>query len=81
MSWRCLQPSQFPVHGDGETGGGTGHEKKGLHVKPIARTAHDPQPSGRLADRALWEGVAVKALCADGSFDPDEWFPVCPTRK
>ena len=45
-------------------------------MKPIARTARDPQPSGQLADRALWEGVAGKALCADGSLDPDEWFPV-----
>jgi hypothetical protein len=53
-----------------------GPGKKGAHVKRIARTTRDPQPSRRLADRALPEGVAGKALCADGSLDPDEWFPV-----
>jgi hypothetical protein len=47
-----------------------------IDVKPIARAARDPQPSGRLADRALWEGVTRKARCADAALDPDEWFPV-----
>jgi Transcription factor WhiB len=50
-------------------------------VKRIAPTTSDPQPSGRLADRAIWEGVAGKALCADRSLDPDEWFPVSPHKE
>ena len=36
-----------------------------------------PQPS----DRALRAEVALKALCADGTLHPDEWFPVSITVK
>lgn len=66
---------QVPVRGDSEAGGITGHGKRGPAVRPIARTPHDPEPSGQLADRALWQGAASKARCADGALDPEEWFP------
>ncbi len=31
---------------------------------------------GRAADRAAWARVMRQARCADGSLDPDQWFPL-----
>jgi hypothetical protein len=75
MRWRCPPGRRRSASGDGEACGITGHGKRGPAVRPIARTPHDPEPSGQLADRALWQGVASKARCADGALDPEEWFP------
>ena len=36
----------------------------------------DQALSALLTDRALRAEVTSQALCADGSLDPDEWFPV-----
>jgi WhiB family transcriptional regulator, redox-sensing transcriptional regulator len=34
------------------------------------------QMAGPSADQALWARVIRHARCADGSHDPDQWFPV-----
>ena len=34
------------------------------------------QMAGPSADHALWDRVIRHARCADGSHDPDQWFPV-----
>jgi len=39
-------------------------------------TSRDREPSAQLTDQALAAEVTRKALCADGTLDPDEWFPV-----
>jgi hypothetical protein len=39
-------------------------------------TSRDREPSAQLTDRALAAEVTAKARCADGTVDPDEWFPV-----
>ena len=36
----------------------------------------DREPSAQLTDGALAAEVTRKARCADGTVDPDEWFPV-----
>jgi hypothetical protein len=36
----------------------------------------DQAPVALLTDRALGAEVTSQALCADGTLDPDEWFPV-----
>ena len=47
------------------------------------RTTAPPDETSlmQLPDRALRAEVAVKALCADGTLHPDEWFPVSITVK
>jgi hypothetical protein len=55
--------------------------KRGPHVTLVARTSPGPEGSGHVTDRALWEGVAVEARCADGALDPDEWFPVSSRKE
>jgi hypothetical protein len=37
--------------------------------------AYSPGP-GPVSDRESWARVIGQALCADGSLDPDQWFPV-----
>src|SRR5580693_7348924 len=39
-------------------------------------TSGDREPSAQLTDGALATEVTRKARCADGTLDPDEWFPV-----
>jgi hypothetical protein len=39
-------------------------------------TSGDREPSAQLTDEALAAEVTRKARCADGTLDPDEWFPV-----
>jgi WhiB family transcriptional regulator, redox-sensing transcriptional regulator len=39
-------------------------------------TSDDWGSSAQLTDRALRAEVSRKARCADGTLDPDEWFPV-----
>jgi hypothetical protein len=39
-------------------------------------TVRDRAPFALLTDRALRAEVTSKACCADGTLDPDEWFPV-----
>ena len=39
-------------------------------------TSRDLEPSAQLTDGALAAEVTRKARCADGTLDPDEWFPV-----
>jgi hypothetical protein len=39
-------------------------------------TSRDREPSAQLTDHALAAEVTAKARCADGTLDPDEWFPV-----
>ena len=39
-------------------------------------TSGDREPSAQLTDGALAAQVTRKARCADGTVDPDEWFPV-----
>src|SRR5260370_21269959 len=41
----------------------------------------DDESLPQLPDRALRAEVALKALCADGTLHPDEWFPVSITVK
>jgi WhiB family redox-sensing transcriptional regulator len=36
----------------------------------------DREPFAQLTDRALRAEVTSQAQCADGTLDPDEWFPV-----
>jgi Transcription factor WhiB len=45
-------------------------------VRHLMGTSGDREPSARLTDRALAAEITTKARCADGTLDPDEWFPV-----
>jgi hypothetical protein len=45
-------------------------------VRYVMGTSGDRESSTRLADGALAAEVTRKARCADGTVDPDEWFPV-----
>jgi hypothetical protein len=45
-------------------------------VRYVMGTSGDREPSAQLTDRALAAEVTTKARCADGTADPDEWFPV-----
>jgi hypothetical protein len=45
-------------------------------VRYVMGTSCDREPSAQLTDRALAAEVTTKARCADGTVDPDEWFPV-----
>jgi hypothetical protein len=44
-------------------------------VRPDAGTLDDLESCAQLPDQALGTEVASKARCADGTLDPDEWFP------
>ena len=35
-----------------------------------------PQLTGPFADQVLWTRVIKQARCADGTHDPEQWFPV-----
>jgi WhiB family transcriptional regulator, redox-sensing transcriptional regulator len=43
--------------------------------RATAEPAH-PQIAGPFTDQALWARVIRHALCADGTHDPEQWFPV-----
>lgn len=43
--------------------------------RATARQPYLPVP-GPFADQASWARVVRRARCADGSLDPDQWFPV-----
>ena len=45
-------------------------------MRYVMDTSGDREPSPQLTDRALAAEVTRKARCADGTVDPDEWFPV-----
>ena len=45
-------------------------------MRYVMGTSGDREPSAQLTDRALAAEVTRKARCADGTLDPDEWFPV-----
>jgi len=45
-------------------------------VRYVMGTSGDREPSAQLTDQALAAEVTRKARCADGTLDPDEWFPV-----
>ena len=45
-------------------------------MRYVMGTSGDLEPSAQLTDRALAAEVTRKARCADGTLDPDEWFPV-----
>jgi len=45
-------------------------------VTHVMGTSRDREPSAQLTDRALAAEVTTKARCAEGTLDPDEWFPV-----
>ena len=45
-------------------------------MRYVMGTSRDREPSAQLTDRALAAEVTRKARCADGTVDPDEWFPV-----
>jgi transcription factor WhiB len=45
-------------------------------VRYVMGTSGDREPSAQLTDQALAAEVTAKARCADGTLDPDEWFPV-----
>jgi hypothetical protein len=45
-------------------------------VRYVTGTSGDWEPSAQLTDGALAAEVTRKARCADGTVDPDEWFPV-----
>jgi hypothetical protein len=45
-------------------------------VRYVMGTSGDLEPPAQLIDRALAAEVTRKARCADGTLDPDEWFPV-----
>lgn len=45
-------------------------------MRHVMGTSGDREPSAQLTDRALAAKVTAKARCADGTADPDEWFPV-----
>lgn len=39
-------------------------------------TMRDQAPFALLTDRELRAGITIEARCADGTLDPDEWFPL-----
>ena len=45
-------------------------------MRYVMGTSGDREPSAQPTDRALAAEVTRKARCADGTLDPDEWFPV-----
>jgi WhiB family redox-sensing transcriptional regulator len=45
-------------------------------VRHLRGTSGDQGPSAQLTNRALRAEVTRKARCAEGTLDPDEWFPV-----
>jgi Transcription factor WhiB len=45
-------------------------------VRYVMGTPVDREPSAQLTDGALAAEVLRMARCADGTLDPDEWFPV-----
>ena len=45
-------------------------------MRYVMGTSGDREPSAQLTDQALAAEVTAKARCADGTVDPDEWFPV-----
>ena len=45
-------------------------------MRYVMGTSGDREPSAQLTDGALAAEVTTKARCADGTVDPDEWFPV-----
>ena len=45
-------------------------------MRYVMGTSGDLDPSAQPIDRALAAEVTRKARCADGTLDPDEWFPV-----
>ena len=45
-------------------------------MRYVMGTSGGREPSAELTDRALAAEVSRKARCADGTVDPDEWFPV-----
>jgi hypothetical protein len=45
-------------------------------VRYVMGTSGDREPSAQLTDGALAAEVTTKARCADGTLDPDQWFPV-----
>ncbi len=45
-------------------------------MRYVMGTPGDREPSAQLTDGALAAEVTRKARCADGTVDPDEWFPV-----
>jgi Transcription factor WhiB len=45
-------------------------------VRQFVVTVRDQAPLALLTDRALRAEVTSEARCADGTLDPDEWFPV-----
>ena len=45
-------------------------------MRYVMGTSRDREPSAQLTDQALAAEVTRKARCADGTVDPDEWFPV-----
>jgi hypothetical protein len=50
-------------------------------VRHVMGTSCEREPSPRLTDQALAAEVTSKAQCADGTLDPDEWFPVSADAK
>jgi len=48
-------------------------------VRNVAGTPRTQQ--AQLTDRALGAEVMRKARCADGTLDPNEWFPVSPEAE
>ena len=45
-------------------------------MRHLRGTSGDQGPSAQLTNRALRAEVTRKARCAEGTLDPDEWFPV-----
>ena len=45
-------------------------------MRYVIDTSGDRESSAQLTDGALAAEVTSKARCADGTVDPDEWFPV-----
>jgi hypothetical protein len=45
-------------------------------VRHVMGTSRGRESFAQLTDRALAAEVTTKARCAEGSLDPDEWFPV-----
>lgn len=45
-------------------------------MRYVMGTSRDREPSAQLTDQALAAEVTRNARCADGTLDPDEWFPV-----
>ena len=50
-------------------------------MRHVTSTSCEREPSPRLTDQALAAEVTSKAQCADGTLDPDEWFPVDADAK